>query len=117
MRLFISGSAGYIGTELVRHFTREDDFDIVKYDLRDGMDILDFKELKKAMEGVDVVIHLAGIRGPYEDKKFAEYFKVNCVGTFNIAEAALENKIRRVIFSSSTSYYGVESGIPYITST
>ena len=74
-------------------------------------DILDYAQLKKAMGGCDVVVHLAGIRKPLEDKTFSDYFKVNCIGTFNVAQAAFENNVRRLVFASSMSYYGIEKGI------
>ena len=114
MKLFVTGSSGFIGTELIKHLSKKKKFEIVKYDLKEGKDILNFEQLRKGMKGCDVVVHLAAIRGPYGDKTFADYFKVNCIGTFNVAQAALENKIKRFIYSSSTSYYGLEIGITYI---
>jgi len=114
MKLFITGSSGFIGSELVRHLSKNREFDIVGYNLREGKDILNYEQLKEAMKSCDIVIHLAAIRGPYEDKTFKDYFKINCVGTFNVAQSALENKIRRFIFISSTTYYGLEIGIPYV---
>lgn len=114
MRLFITGSSGFIGSELVKHLSEKKEFKIVKYDLKEGKDILNYEQLKQEMQGCDIVVHLAAIRGPYEDKTFTDYFKVNCIGTFNVVQAALENKIKRFIYSSSTSYYGLEIGIPYV---
>jgi len=114
MKLLITGSSGFIGTELIKHFSKKKEFEIIKYDLKEGKDILNYEQLKEAMRGCDIVVHLAAIRKPYEDKTFADYFKINCIGTFNVAQAALENKIKRFIFTSSTSYYGVEKGIPFI---
>jgi nucleoside-diphosphate-sugar epimerase len=114
MKLFITGSSGFIGTELIKHLSNKKEFEIVKYDLKEGQNILNYEQLKEAMKGCDVVVHLAAIRGPYEDKTFEDYFRVNCVGTFNVAQAVLENGIKRFIYSSSTSYYGLEIGIPYV---
>ena len=114
MKLFITGSSGFIGSELIKYLSKKKEFEIVKYDLKEGQDILNYEQLKEVMKGCDVVVHLAAIRGPYEDKTFGDYFKVNCIGTFNVAQAALENKIKRFIYSSSTSYYGVEKGIPFV---
>ena len=31
-----------------------------------------------------------------------------------VAQAAFENKVKRLIFTSSTTYYGVEKGIPFV---
>ncbi len=114
MRLFITGSSGFIGNELIKYLSKNKNFEIVGYDLKEGRDILNYEQLKEAMNGCDTVIHLAAIRGPYEDKTFEDYFRVNCIGTFNVAQAVLENKIKRFIFTSSTTYYGVERGIPFV---
>jgi nucleoside-diphosphate-sugar epimerase len=113
MKIFITGSSGFIGSELVNHLSGE--HEIVKYSLSKGQDILDYEKLKQSMQGCDVVVHLAAIRKPLEDKTFADYFRMNCEGTFNVAQAAMENDVRRVIFASSMSYYGIERGIPIQT--
>jgi len=112
MEIFITGSSGFIGGELIKHLSGK--YEIVEYDLVNGQDILDYSNLKKVMSGCDIVIHLAAIRGPYEAKTFLDYFKVNCQGTLNVAEAALENHIKRLVFISSTGYYGLEKGIPFV---
>ncbi len=112
MRIFITGSSGFIGSELIKYLSKNKKYTLIKYDLVNGQDILDYPKLKKAMSGCDIVIHLAAHRKPYEDKTFEDYFKTNCEGTFNVAKAALENKVKKFIYSSSTSYYGFEQGIP-----
>jgi nucleoside-diphosphate-sugar epimerase len=67
------------------------------------------------MAGCQVVVHLAAHRKPYEDKTFKDYFETNCQGTFNVAQAALENGVKKFVFSSSMSYYGMEKGMPIMT--
>ena len=113
MKIFITGSSGFIGSELINHLSGK--YEIVKYDLANGQDVLDYNKLREAMKGCDVVIHLAAIRKPLEDKTFSDYFRVNCEGTFNVAQAATENGVKRLIFASSMSYYGIERGIPVKT--
>jgi nucleoside-diphosphate-sugar epimerase len=88
------------------------DYEVIRYDYKNGQDILNFNNLKKAMKGCDIVIHLAALRKPYEDKTFADYFKINCEGTFNVSQAAFENKVKKLIFTSSMTYYGIEKGMP-----
>lgn len=112
MKIFITGSSGFIGNELVKHLPTN--HEIVKYDLKEGQDILDYDKLKQAMKKCDVVVHLAALRKPYEHKTFSDYFRVNCQGTFNVAQAAMKSKIKRFIYTSSTSYYGIEKGIPFV---
>lgn len=112
MKIFLTGSSGYIGRELVKFLNSR--YQIVEYDLVNGQDIFDYDKLKKSMQGCDIVIHLAAIRGPDESKTFLDYFKINCQGTLNIAQAATENGVKRIIYASSTGYYGLERGVPYI---
>jgi len=112
MKIFITGSSGFIGEELIKSLSGI--HEIIKYDSANGQDILDYNNLKKAMEGCDIVVHLAAIRGPDETKTFLDYFKTNCQGTFNVVQAATENRIKRIIYSSSTGYYGLEREVPYI---
>lgn len=112
MRIFITGSSGFIGSAVVKHISRK--HEIVTYDIADGQDLLNYEQLKEVMSGCDIVIHLAAIPRPEESKVFSDYFRINCEGTFNVAQAALKNKIKRFIYASSTTYYGVEKGIPFV---
>ncbi len=109
--MFVTGSSGFIGSELIKKILHENE--IVTFDLKNSQNILDFERLKESMKGCKVVIHLAALRKPYEDKTFEDYFRTNVEGTFNVAQACLENGVKKMIYSSSTSYYGVEEGIPF----
>lgn len=111
MKILITGSSGFLGSELVKHLS--DKHEIIKYDIANNQDILNFKQLKESMSGCDIVVHVAAIRGPYQGKDFPDYFKINCQGTFNVAQACLECGVKKLIYSSSTSYYGFEEGMPY----
>jgi len=109
-KIFITGSSGFIGKELTEYLSSK--YEIVGFPHEEGNDILNYKQLKSAMNGCDVVVHLAAHRKPYEDKTFKDYFETNCEGTFNVAQACMENKVKKMIFTSSTSYYGMEKGMP-----
>lgn len=111
MKIFITGGNGFIGGEFLKKFSNK--YKIKNFDLKNGQDILNYEDLKKSMNGYDVVIHFAAIAYPKETENFTNYFNVNCVGTLNIANACLENNIKKLIYISSTSYYGLENGIPY----
>ena len=69
--------------------------EIVPYPHEGKHDILNYEDLKKAMKGCEIVVHSAAIRKPLEDKAFKDYFEVNCIGTFNVAQAAMENGVKR----------------------
>ena len=112
MKVFITGSSGFVGEEVIKRLSGE--HEVVEYDLEENQDILDYEKLKAAMEGCDVVVHLAAIRGPDEIKTFPDYFAVNCRGVLNVVKAAVENGVKRMVYSSSTGYYGLERGVPYV---
>jgi len=110
MKILVTGSKGYLGNPLVKKIKQT--YDVIDFDIVDRKDILNYEQLKEAMKGSEIVIHLAAIPKPDESKTFDDYFQVNCVGTLNVVKAAIENKVRRLIYVSSTTYYGVERGIP-----
>ncbi len=112
MKILITGSSGFIGNELKNHLLNK--HEIIEYDISNNKNILDKEQLKESMKGCDVVVHLAAHRKPYEDKVFSDYFETNCEGTFNVANACIESGVKKLIYTSSTSYYGIEEGIPYV---
>lgn len=112
MKIFVTGSSGYIWVELIKHISGQ--HEIVSFDLKNRQDILDYEQLETAMIWCDVVIHLAAIRWPDEKKSFQDYFTLNGKATLYVAQACVKNNIKRLIYTSSTGYYGVEVWIPYI---
>lgn len=111
MKIFITGYRGYLGSEFVKRFG--DTYQIVGFDQKDGDEILDYPSLESKMQGCEQVVHLAAIPKPTEEKSFEEYFDNNVRGTLNVVKAALVNKVKRVIYASSTTVYGIERGIPF----
>lgn len=106
MKIIITGSSGFIGKKLISLLSSKK-YKIEEYDLVSGKDILDYDKLEKAMSKCDVVIHLASLSGIKEKFPFSDYFKVNCEGTLNVAEAAVKQNVKRIIYASSTAYYGL----------
>ena len=79
---------------------------IIEGDLRDP------KILREAMEGIDVVFHQAAVRITQcaEDPRLAH--DVLATGTFNLLEAAVAAKVRKVVAASSASIYGQAEEFP-----
>lgn len=113
MKIFVTGHKGYLGNAFITRFGKE--YKIVGYDKVDGDNILDFERLKEKMHGCEQVVHLAAIPKPIENLPFEEYFATNVQGTLNVAKAAFENSVKRVIYASSTTIFGIEKGIPFKT--
>ena len=67
-------------------------------------DITHYEEIKKVLNGVDAVIHLAG-KG--EPETPYEIFSVNVMGTLNLIEASIECNIKKFIYFSSVCVYGL----------
>lgn len=124
-RVFITGGAGYVGSALVPRLL-EKGYSVVVYDLYlygdvfAGLkgnpllvevkgDIRDRKKLIGASKGCDALIHLACISNDpsYDlDPKLGK--SINYDAFFNVIDAMKENRIRRLIYASSSSVYGIK---------
>jgi len=104
MKILITGNGGRIGAEAMEHL---DGHDLWGYDLKVGDNILNYGHLRTAMDGKDMVVHLAAIPHPHVDFSASDYFEQNVCGTMNVVEAAVEAGLKRIIYASSTAYYGV----------
>ena len=126
-RLLVIGGAGLIGSHIIDELVKTDAKEIIVYDnftrgalenlkgaLRDsrvsifpdGGDIQHYDILKKAMEGVDGVFLLSAVWLLQCHEYPQTAFDVNVRGTFNVIMAAIEQKVKRVVYSSSASVYG-----------
>lgn len=75
-------------------------------------DIRDVSHLNRALKGVDYVFHEAAVRITRcaEEPRICQEVLVD--GSFNVLEASIKNKIKKVIFASSASVYGDPSYLP-----
>ncbi len=105
MKILITGSKGFVGTHLSRSLSKK--HKIVGFDVKDGKDIFDTKLLNSNLKNVEVVIHLAAyVSGNESWEKPLDYFMNNGIGTFKVIDAAIRNKVKRIIFFSSAAVYG-----------
>jgi UDP-glucose 4-epimerase len=131
MKVFITGGAGFIGSNLADRLLADghavtvfDNFSTGRrafltqaaqspqFTLIEG-DLLSLPDLKRAMSGHDFVFHLAanadvrfGTHHPSRD------LEQNTIATFHVLEAMRANGIRRIAFSSTGSIYGESQIIP-----
>jgi UDP-glucose 4-epimerase len=75
-------------------------------------DICDIPLVNRVMQGVDYVFHQAALRITRCAEKPREAVEVLIGGTFNVLEAALAHKVKKVIAASSASAYGEPSYLP-----
>ena len=76
-------------------------------------DICDRDSVFNAMEGCDLVFHLAALIGiPYSYINPDSYVNTNIKGTLNICQAARENDVKRVIHTSTSEVYGTAQYVP-----
>lgn len=92
--MLITGGNGFIGSHLRAFFNAD------TYDITNGLDVLDYDKLEKAIKGQEIVLHLAGMLGTHElvdnVRKAAE---VNILGTINVLEACAKHKVKVLIAS------------------
>lgn len=131
MRFFVTGAAGFIGSNLVDRLLADglevtgwDDFSTGQEQFLEGArkqpsfalvrgDNRDLPALTAAMKGCDFVFHLAanadirfGTEHPRKD------LEQNTLATFNVLEAMRANGIKRLAFASTGSVYGETAVIP-----
>jgi nucleoside-diphosphate-sugar epimerase len=76
-------------------------------------DIRDLESIQPAFVNVDTVFHTAALaRVPLSIDKPVETHMVNAVGTLNVLMAARDAKVRRFVFSGSSSVYGHQDALP-----
>jgi len=127
MRICVPGGAGYVGSRLVPELL-EKGHDVVVLDLylygddvfpdhknnpkltQMKADIRDFKAVEKALVGCDAVIHLACISNDPSFELNPELGKSINLDAFEpFVKLAKKQKVKRFIFASSSSVYGVKS--------
>ena len=132
-KVLVIGGAGFIGSYVVSELLKEDVSKVIVFDnfargnkkylkesLKDnrcsvfpfGGDIREIDILNKAMEGMDYVICLAAMWLLHCKDYPRTAFDVNISGTFNVLEACVRNKIKKLVWSSSASVYGDAVELP-----
>jgi len=136
--ILVTGGAGFIGTNLITRLLSEG-FQVTSIDNLDDyysteiklcnsqlykdhpnykftrLDLLDKEEFFSSMKGAyDVIIHLAARPGVRFSIKYPEVTdRINIGGTRNVLSFARHNGIKKIIFASSSSIYGINDQLPW----
>lgn len=119
----VTGGAGFIGSNIVRHLVSRGEKVVVLDDLSHGNkeniedvkdkitfiegDIRNLDVVKKSMKGVDYVLHHAALHAVPQSIEYPlEVNDVNTNGTLQVLVAARDAGVKRVVFASSSSVYG-----------
>jgi NAD dependent epimerase/dehydratase len=133
-KILVTGADGFIGSHLteelvrrgcdVRAFVLYNSFNswgwldqsdqkiLASLDVFSG-DIRDPHGVKKAMQGCDIVMHLAALIAiPYSYHSPDTYVDTNVKGTLNIVQAARELDVEKVVHTSTSEVYGTAKFVP-----
>jgi UDP-glucose 4-epimerase len=122
----VTGGAGYIGSHTIRELVEAghdvhvlDDFSRGHHGaLRSPLpvfvgDLADRTVLARALEGVEAVLHFAGLLSVAESMANpAPYYGTNVAKGLVLLEAMVERGVRRIVFSSTCAVYGVPVRLP-----
>jgi len=133
-RVLVTGADGFIGSHLAEHLVREganvrafvfynsfnswgwldEAADSIKRELDVfAGDIRDPYGVRRAMQGVDVVLHLAALIAiPYSYHSPDAYVDTNIKGTLNVLQAARDLGTARVVLASTSEVYGSARFVP-----
>jgi len=126
MKYLVTGGAGFIGSHLVDKLIEQSHQVKIIDDLSTGkkenlnpkadfheLDICDFEKIKPLFQDIDYVFHLAAIpRVPVSIEDPITTSKANILGTVNVFKAGIDNRVKRIIFASSSSVYGDQDKLP-----
>jgi UDP-glucose 4-epimerase len=135
LSILITGGAGYIGSHTIVELLNEG-YDIVVVDnfsnshpeaLRRvneitcknfmvyNIDLLNKEDLDKVFfeNDIEAVIHFAGLKAVGESVSLPlKYYQNNITGTLNLCEVMQKYKVKRLVFSSSATVYGIPKIVP-----
>ena len=128
MKCIVTGGAGFIGSHIVDRLI-EDGNEVISLDNESAtsneefywnpqahktvLDICDYDKIEPLFKGVNCVFHLAAeARIQPAIKNPCKASATNVLGTCNVLQAARENGVDRVIYSSTSSAYGLTNTPP-----
>ncbi len=127
MKILITGGSGFIGSHIVEHYQDTAAEIRVLDNLRTGYrhnldglrhtfiegSITDRELVRKAVDGVDYIFHLAALVSvPESMAKPGECVDINVHGLLNVLEEASAAGVKKLVFASSAAVYGDNPAVP-----
>lgn len=129
MKALVTGGAGFIGSHLVDRLVAEGHEVVVIDNESSGSDkfyynndaeyawydIANYRNIAPLFKGVDYVFHLAAeskIQSSIDNPTLA--VRTNVTGTCNVLQAARDNDVKRVMYSSTSAAYGSINFPPFV---
>ena len=131
MNCIVTGGAGFIGSHLADRLLEENHFVTILDNFSTGRpenlfhqkanknltlveaDVSNFDQIRPFFKGIDVVFHLAALADIVPSiVNPTEYYKSNVTGTLYVAEASRLSGVKKLIYSASSSCYGIPTVYP-----
>ena len=131
MKALVTGGAGFIGSHLadllietghkvivmdnlsngrlnnINHLLGNEDFEFHE------LDITNLDDIKPIFKDVDWVFHMAGMADIVPSIENPDsYYQSNVNGTFNVLEACRKHNVKKIVYSASSSCYGIPDKYP-----
>lgn len=131
-KILVTGADGFIGSHLVEHLAAQG-HDVRAFVLYNSVgshgwldsaqlpasvefvagDIRDAQSVRAAVQGCQVVLHLAALISiPYSYRAPESYLDTNVRGTMNVLQAARDLRVDRVVHTSTSEVYGTARFVP-----
>lgn len=129
MKILITGGSGFIGSHIVEHYQDIAEEIRVLDNLRTGYkknldglkctfiegSITDRETVRKAVEGVDYIFHMAALVSvPESMSKIGECIDINVNGLLNVLEEASAAGVKKLVLASSAAIYGDNPTVPKV---
>ena len=111
MRVLVTGSSGQLGAVISSMLSKE--HSIIGVDSLPGKhtshigDITNHEFVLSVTKNAEIIIHTCSLHAPHlKTHSSEEFINTNVNGTLNLLKSAIENRIRRFVYTSTTSLYG-----------
>ena len=127
-KILITGGAGFIGSHIVDELINDNEITIIdnlstgsiknlKYPEHDNLDFIEGDICKinfgDLTSGIDYIFHLAAMASvPLSVEKPEECNEINVNATVRLLKSAVDNDVKKIVFSSSSAVYGENTNMP-----